>query len=253
MDSNVCGVDRTGTKIFQWAESILEGYKAQGMKVLLTGNRKFYVEDGEGDGYRTECANRYMNMSTTYEAVIAGHVFGGAHEDSFYLIQNKFSVLQSNISGVVLVSPAVVPVKNPAFRVYEYAQDGPQPKGTLVDYVQYYADLNQANAALDLSFQEEYRATTAYELPDLSTQSWLNFYMRLETDAAMKKKYELYRAVSSDPVVPTPAITPPDTIIGVVFSVTCGVIVILAGILAWYKCRSFKYKTYEQELAEGLR
>jgi hypothetical protein len=252
--ASTCDDDRVGHKVFQWAESILEGYKQQGMKVLITGNRKYYDEYGESDGYRPKCLARYVNMSVVYESSILGHVFGGAHEDTFNLIQNNVDFFKPNVTGVVHVSPAVVPVKNPAVRIYEYATAGSGlPPGTLTDYVQYYADIVQANIAAELAFKLEYRATTAYGLPDFSTASWLSFFGRLETDATLKRTYDLYKSVSADATGPTPAMAPPDTLIGVVFTVICGVLVILAGALAWYKCRSFKHKTYEQELAEGLR
>jgi len=74
----------------------------------------------------------------------------------------------------------------------------------------------------------------------------------METDLALQEKYERYRAVSSESTETIPPL-PEDTLIGVVFTAVCGVLVVLAGLLAWFKCRSFKHKTYEQELAEGLR
>jgi len=251
---SACDDFHVGHNVFIWAESVLEGYKQAGMKVLLAGNRKYADEYVESDGYRPRCLARYIDLAGKYEESIIGHVFGGSHEDSFNLIQNNLDFTRPNITGVIHVSPAVVPVKNPAVRIYEYATaGGTLPAGTLTDYVQYYADILQANVALELTFKQEYRATVAYELPDFSTASWLTLFSKLETDPVMKRKYDLYKSVSSEAVTPTPAVTPPDTLIGVVFTVICGVLVLLAGALAWFKCRSFKYQTYEQELAEGLR
>jgi len=252
--SAFCDDDHAGHRVFIWAESILEGYKKQGMKVLITGNRKYYGNDENGEaGYRPRCLARYTNMSVVYDDVIVGHVFGGSHEDSFNPIQNIMDSSKPNVTGVVHVSPAVVPVKNPAIRIYEYVSPGSGTPGTLTDYVQYYVDIVQANLIAQLTYKEEYRATTAYSLPDFSTLSWLSLFNRMETDAVLKRKYELYRSVSNDAATPTPIVPPADTLIGVVFTVICGVLVVLAGGLAWYKCRSFKHKTYEQELAEGLR
>lgn len=252
VDASVCDEGRAGHQVFLWAEKVLEGYKQAGMKAIITGNRKYYDEYAD-NGYRPRCLARYVNMSVVYEQTIVGHLFGGSYEDSFGLIQNNVDFFKPNVTGVILVSPAVVPVKNPAVRVYEYATSGSTlPIGTLTDYVQYFADIIKANAIAELTFQEEYRATKAYELLDLSTSSWLSFFTKKESNTAMKQKYELYKGVSIDATTP-PVVTPPDTILGVVFSVICGVLVLLAGALAWYKCRSFKYKTYEQELAEGLR
>jgi len=248
-----CDDGRVGHQVFIWAESVLKGYKQAGMKVLIAGNRKYSDEYGESNGYRLPCLARYVNMSVVYEDTILGHVYGGGHEDSFTLIQNNIDFRKPNVTGVIHVSPAVLPVYNPSIRIYEYAMPGGSlPAGTLTDYVQYYADLVQANRAFDLTFQEEYRATTAYELPDFSTASWLNLFNKIETDPVWQEKYDSFKTVSSDSVGPTPA-PPPDTLIGVVFTVICGVVVVLAGGLAWFKCRSFKYKTYEQELAEGLK
>lgn len=53
---------------------------------------------------------------------------------------------------MIHTSPAVVPLYNPAARIYEYASAGDaMPAGTLKDYVQYYADVLQANRVLELS------------------------------------------------------------------------------------------------------
>jgi len=221
------------------------------MKVIITGNRKYSDEHGN-NGYRPQCLTRYLNLSATYEDVITAHLFGGAHEDTSNLITiNTYNT--TKFAGVIHVSPAIVPVFNPSVRIYEYATPGDTlPPGTVTDYVQYYADVLQANKALELSYVPEYRATEAYNLPNFSTAAWVDFFNRMSTDQALQARYDKYRAVSSEPEAAIPG-PPPDTLVGLVFTVVCGVLVLLAGILGWYKCRSFKHKTYEQELAEGLR
>jgi len=247
-----CEPERVGGKIFTWADNLLQDYARQGLKVIITGNRKFYTDDAS-DGYRPAtlrgCDQLYVKLATDHRDTIAAHIFGGSHEDSFRLIANNVDVTKPNVSGVVLVSPAVVPVYNPAIRVYEYSTS----TGIITDYVQYFADLEAANAPnADLRFVEEYRATTAYGLPSFDLSSWIAFSARLETDAVLRGVVEKHRIVSSGkPPSPTPA--PDDSIIGVVFAVVCAVIVVLAGLVARWKCRQFKNKTYEQELAEGLR
>lgn len=241
-----CDEGHAGHQVFTWLESVITGYRDAGMKVLIAGNRDLNT-------YRPNCATLYVNMSVLYEDTILGHVYGGTHEDSFNLISNTLYPGKPKYPGVIHVSPSVLPVYNPAVRIYEFASAGDTlPVGTLKDYVQYYADVAQANRVLELAFVEEYRATTAFGLANFSTAAWFdlfNIVINGDISNPTRKLYERYRTVSSEARGPTPA-PPPDTIIGVVFTVICGVLVLLASLLAWYKCRSFKYKTYEQELAD---
>jgi len=177
--SAFCDEGRVGHQVFIWAEAILMGYQQAGIKAIITGNRKYSDEHGEANGYRPQCLTRYINMSVLYEDVIIAHVYGGGHEDTSNLILNILYENRSKYPGVIHVSPAVVPVFNPSFRIYEYATaGGALPAGTITDYVQYYADILQANRALELTFMQEYRATEAYGLTDFSTASWLNFFKK---------------------------------------------------------------------------
>ncbi|ORX59607.1 hypothetical protein DM01DRAFT_1189175 [Hesseltinella vesiculosa] len=64
-------------------------------------------------------------------------------------------------------SPSIIPLNNPGFRVYEYETSGQNgiPVGTILNYHQYYADLQEANKNGRLDFKLEYHANELYGVP----------------------------------------------------------------------------------------
>jgi len=137
--------------------------------------------------------------------------------------------------------------------MYEYSKGGDLPAGTITDYVQYYADLDAANAPLsEPRFVEEYRASTAYSLSNFGVESWLGFMSRLETDNVLRARVEENRIVtSSGPPPPTPAYA--DQTLSLTVGITGVVVVVLALALVAFKTRTFKSPTYEEELRAGLK
>ena len=90
----------------------------------------------------------------------------------------------------IFVSPSVVPAFNPALRVYKYhtlsdLQDSPQDLsfGALLDYDQYFANLEKWNAAWEgeFIFELEYTPRSAYEFKEknITTSAWVDLAKRL--------------------------------------------------------------------------
>ncbi|KAI8343890.1 Metallo-dependent phosphatase-like protein [Chlamydoabsidia padenii] len=82
---------------------------------------------------------------------------------------------------VIHVAPPLLPVYNPGFRINEYnANHSSSGFGTWMKYTQWYSDLaywNQEYLHDNTTrpvFEVEYSTDDDYDMPDLSTQSWLD-------------------------------------------------------------------------------
>ncbi|RUP06328.1 hypothetical protein BC936DRAFT_140407, partial [Jimgerdemannia flammicorona] len=68
-------------------------------------------------------------------------------------------------------APSVIPVNNPALRVYDF-ETNPHEFGMLVDWTQYYANLTAANNKGKVVWQKEYQALKQYGLKGLFPQDY---------------------------------------------------------------------------------
>ncbi|KAL0215086.1 hypothetical protein P9112_007270 [Eukaryota sp. TZLM1-RC] len=186
---------------FKWLENELAKLRTEGKKVLISshvppgskGNRP--LERDMMNSHHSKLLNileEYLDILTVY---LASH----EHSDSFRLFTVDGSTLP------VLVAPAVLPEatpiyfgNNPAIRLYEYDTE----TGQLLDYYQYYLDLEISNARRFPLWQLEYRARSFYSIDDLSGASMRKAVQNLKADEALFEQY--YRNINVQ--VKTPSI-----------------------------------------------
>lgn len=114
---------------------------------------------------------------------------------------------------VVQVSPSVLPVYNPAIRIYKYEinpddidddddddneddddedddDDELKPHGTLLNYAQYFANLTKWNTIQDqkLEYEIEYSTDEAYGMEDLTVESYFEFAKAMVEDTKEGRK-----------------------------------------------------------------
>lgn len=120
---------------------------------------------------------------------------------------------------VVQVSPSVLPVYNPAIRIYKYEinpediedndddededdddeddEDELKPHGTLLSYSQYFANLTKWNrmpSDQQLEYELEYSTDTAYGMEDLSVESYFELAKSMiEHSKEGKQLWSMYR------------------------------------------------------------
>lgn len=120
---------------------------------------------------------------------------------------------------VVQVSPSVLPVYNPAIRIYKYEinpediedndddededdddeddEDELKPHGTLLSYSQYFANLTKWNrmpSDRQLEYELEYSTDTAYGMEDLSVESYFELAKSMiEHSKEGKQLWSMYR------------------------------------------------------------
>ncbi|XP_061396134.1 acid sphingomyelinase-like phosphodiesterase 3b, partial [Musca vetustissima] len=142
----------------------------------------------------TESNNkRYLELVRKYSSIIQGQFFGHLHSDSFRIIYDD----KGTPVSWMMMSPSVTPRKmsvgsnNPAMRLYKFDTDS----GQVLDYTQYYMDLQSANLLGEPNWVPEYNLTHYYALSDISAISLHNFVDRFTSnDGSWFAKY--YRANS---------------------------------------------------------
>ncbi|KAL1395629.1 hypothetical protein pipiens_000314, partial [Culex pipiens pipiens] len=136
---------------------------------------------------------RYLRLVKKYSSIIQGQFFGHLHSDSFRVVYNDIGKPVS----WMMIAPSISPRRmgesnNPAMRLYKFDTDS----GQVLDYTQYYLDLDQANLQEEAVWQPEYNLTTYYYgLAEVSSVALHNLADRFSNaDDTQFAKY--YRANS---------------------------------------------------------
>ncbi|XP_056364857.1 acid sphingomyelinase-like phosphodiesterase 3b [Oenanthe melanoleuca] len=167
---------------FQWLEETLTNASRADEMVYLVGHVPpgLFEKTRGKPWFRGGFNRRYLGIVQQHHRVIAAQFFGHHHTDSFRMF---YSHTGAPIN-VMFLAPGVSPWKttlpgvsnganNPAIRVIDYDQDTLQ----VLDMVTYYLNLTRANmvgAAREEEFpvwEEEYRLTEAFQVPDGSAPS----------------------------------------------------------------------------------
>ncbi|XP_032936484.1 acid sphingomyelinase-like phosphodiesterase 3b isoform X2 [Catharus ustulatus] len=163
---------------FQWLEEILTNASRADEMVYIVGHVPpgFFEKKRGKPWFRRGFNERYLGIVQKHHRVIAAQFFGHHHTDSFRMF---YSSTGAPIN-VMFLAPGVTPWKttlpgvsnganNPAIRVVDYDQDTLQ----VLDMVTYYLNLTHANT-MEEEFpvwEEEYRLTEAFQVPDASAHS----------------------------------------------------------------------------------
>jgi len=158
---------------FIWFNTTLSKARSVGEKVWITA----HITPTD---YLDFCRDFYISMATEYSDIITVHYFGDRHTDEFRIIRDPKNF--DNAVGMMYVTPSVVPEidQNPSFREYSY-----DPKTTqLLDYTHYHTILGDGTQS-KLVWQLEYSAKSAYNLTDMSPNSWLSAWKRMNTTGSV--------------------------------------------------------------------
>ncbi|KAJ1659731.1 Endopolyphosphatase [Dispira simplex] len=114
---------------------------------------------------------------------------------------------------VVNISPSIIPTYNPTLRIYRYltgstSKGSPfeRPYGTLLDYDQYWLNLTDANdqfiekgnSQYEPDFEFLYSARQQYNMPDLTTESYLDLAYRITQNKTLRREYAEFLCVMTD-------------------------------------------------------
>lgn len=150
-----------------WFDQLLSEARQNSSHLLLLG----HIFPGAGES--TPKFNAWLTkILQENQDVLHNGIFGHSHSDQWVIIPPNATNI-TRPPAVALVTPSMMPdQRDPSFRIYKYRRS----TGELVDYQQYYVDLestisqNQVQVRFDYSFQQE------YQKPDLSGNSLWELY-----------------------------------------------------------------------------
>ena len=167
-----------GSLQIKWLESELKCTQEKYAKAIIIGHvppiDAFYHEN---------CLKGYLNVIQSYSNAISYQSFGHIHLDDLLIMKN-----QKIPVSFALISPALSPVFNPSFRIYEISSGN----GSLLDYQQYFASLSD----LDLHFRKEYSCQEAFGNGPLNLEYFLNLQSREYRSSSLRKKRKRFKFVS---------------------------------------------------------
>ncbi|XP_058291517.1 acid sphingomyelinase-like phosphodiesterase 3a isoform X2 [Hylobates moloch] len=142
---------------------------------------------------------KLIDIFRKYSDVIAGQFYGHTHRDSIMVLSDK----KGSPVNSLFVAPAVTPVKsvlekqtnNPGIRLFQY-----DPRDyKLLDMLQYYLNLTEANLKGESIWKLEYILTQTYDIEDLQPESLYGLAKQFAIlDSKQFIKYYNYFFVSYD-------------------------------------------------------
>ncbi|NXS14334.1 ASM3B phosphodiesterase, partial [Neodrepanis coruscans] len=194
---------------FQWLEETLTNASRTDEMVYIVGHIPpgFFEKKRGKPWFRRGFNQRYLGIVQKHHRVIAAQFFGHHHTDSFRMF---YSDTGSPIN-VMFLAPGVTPWKttlpgvnnganNPGIRVVDYDPDTLQ----VLDMVTYYLNLTRANMKASAGeeefpeWEEEYRLTDAFQVPDGSVLSMQTVLQRLWGDPRYLQRYHEFNSASYD-------------------------------------------------------
>ncbi|CAG8703622.1 13263_t:CDS:2, partial [Dentiscutata erythropus] len=160
--------DSAGAKQLKWLKFQLKSARKDHRKVYVP---PLYIHGQKS--YKPACLYNYVQMIGKYSDVIYGHFTGHTNGDTLTFVAASHE-LNEDVVLVLNNAPSIVPVNNPAIRVYKYSTDD-ENFGTLLDYTQYYTNLTEANEKGKLRWDVEYEARELYKVNKLRRKDWAKF------------------------------------------------------------------------------
>ena len=158
---------------WSWFEKELQLSDQANQTIWLIGH--VYPGNGEAMTVYTEAM---ISLMQKYSDLIRYQFWGHSHDDFHFVYPNK--------TGSGWVTPSIMPDDHfPAFRVYEYDPT----TMTILNYIQYTANLTTTFATNLLHFTPEYDALSSYNLPDMESKSWVDLYYKLYKNATLFQNY----------------------------------------------------------------
>ena len=193
---NACGnpQDEPGQKELQWLEAQLQQAASHNEKVWLVyhippGVNPYATINANSTNvlntivsfWDAEFTNRYVELMEHYSSTVILSLVGHIHMDNIELVREKVT---NHPISFVHFTPAISPIfgNNPSFELITYNPDS----YTLIDYDTHYLDLDTASKMA--KWKPEYRFSTAYDQPSISTKSLQTIYQRMQKGLGNDRK-----------------------------------------------------------------
>jgi sphingomyelin phosphodiesterase len=182
----------------EWLQLQLEMTSRQNKTCHVIG----HVPPGHEDCFKT-WSREFYKIVGKYRNTIRGQFYGHTHYDEFRVLHSP--TVKSDPINVMWIGPSLTPyrIENPGYRVYHVDLGIDHTFGDVVDHETWIYDLDKANAEheansssfglKDVEWFQLYRATEAYDLPNLLPHNLKSFVIRMAKD---RKTFDLfYRSV----------------------------------------------------------
>uniref|UniRef100_G1SFK1 Acid sphingomyelinase-like phosphodiesterase n=1 Tax=Oryctolagus cuniculus TaxID=9986 RepID=G1SFK1_RABIT len=158
---------------FEWLENTLNNSQKNREKVYIIAHVPvgYLPYSNNTTAIREYYNEKLVDIFRRYSDVILGQFYGHTHRDSIMILSDE----KGRPVNSLFVAPAVTPVKNilakqtnnPGIRLFQY--DPHDYK--LLDMLQYYLNLTEANLKEESNWKLEYILTHAYDIEDLHPTS----------------------------------------------------------------------------------
>jgi predicted MPP superfamily phosphohydrolase len=166
---------------WQWLEATLQWCKDSKLKAWLIGH--IPAASGEATNNFT---NNFSEIVNKYSDVLVNQFWGHTHNDQFMLYMNKET---KTATAHGYIAPSMMArsgaAQFPTIRQYIYNRDTME----VMDYKQYFCNLTDANVKKQVNYMVSYSAKDAYNMPDLSTDSWAWVYKEMNVNKSMLLDY----------------------------------------------------------------
>ncbi|KAI7893528.1 Metallo-dependent phosphatase-like protein [Mucor mucedo] len=205
-----------GRNQLDWLKKSLDDTRADGSKAYILAH---IPPNSKKDKhfFRDKCYNEYYSILGSYSDVIVGHFSGHFNYDQLTaVLQNKEDGTYTRVAalgaeevpmtaeeleiykvvGVLFNAPSIIPEHNPAIRIYTYETEGYRyPVGTILDWDQYYANLEEANQSGNLEFKLEYKASTLYNVDHFDASGLQTVFEAISLNEEIRQQYSNIRKV----------------------------------------------------------
>ncbi|KAI8090038.1 Metallo-dependent phosphatase-like protein [Halteromyces radiatus] len=197
-----------------WLKQALEQAKDDNVMVYVMGHVP-PNDDDDSPLFMPTCLDQYYQILGEYGDIILGHFTGHTNNDVLTAVvpkgnsfghvtamanNNELSQIRANhVSTVLFNAPSIIPVNNPAIRVYRYetSKTKENPVGTILDWTQYYVDLDKANYEDSVQYEIEYQASKLYGVNRFDGQGISQAFKQLRVNKNSRRLYSQYVTVSS--------------------------------------------------------
>jgi len=162
----------------KWLYEVLKASEKNGESVIIIGHypplNSYFLFDWN---------KRYLVLMERFSHIIKGQFFGHTHQDSFQLELNR----EGNIFGVALEHPSMTTKGQvyPAFRIYTMNSEN----YNLLDYDQYWFDLNGANMHNNLRWNLVYSFRKYYDRNSMNVDDFYQIAHKIRNDDDFFKRY----------------------------------------------------------------
>lgn len=181
--------DPTGE--LQWLIAELQKSEDAGEKVHILG----HIPPGYTDCLKSWSWN-YYRIVNRYQNTITGQFFGHTHTDEFEVFYDT-ATFKTPVD-VAFIAPSVTTFSGLNMGYRFYTVDGVYNGSSyeVLDHETYYANLTKANSEGHITWEFEYSAKAAFNMPSTFPKDWDNLINAMKTDDFLLEKYNKFYSKS---------------------------------------------------------